>query len=185
MNIPQIQIRQEYGRIGINADNGTQEIEQPRPTVEMQQRSAKQTITRNRRGLEIDQERAWDALALGNNLKVMSKIYSMGKDIALKGIARRISEGKQLGDLTRGGNAIADISKDWRERFPEFDFRGPASSLNVDLSYTQDELNIDVERGGVDIDVQVNRPVHRYERGKLDIYMQQWPSINITVDLTA
>ena len=61
---------------------------------------------------------------------------------------------------------------------------GPASCLNVDIRYTQDELTIDVEPGGVDFDVQVNRPVHRYERGKLDIYMQQWPSIDITVDLS-
>ncbi len=102
----------------------------------------------------------------------------------MRGIARRVEEGKQLANLLYKGNAIADIAKGWRERFPEFDFRGPASGLNVDLNYTPSELTIDSEMGSIEYNVQPNRPIHSYEMGKLDIYMNQWPKIDITVDMS-
>lgn len=184
MNIPQIQITTQKAQIAVTTEQARQEIEQPGPEVSMNQKSSQLEISRIKRGLEIDQERAWDALALGKNTKVMSKIYSMASDIAMRGIARRIEEGRQIGNLLYQGNVFADISKNWRQRFPEFDFRGVASPLNVDISYTQDDLRINFERGGVQFDVKVNHPVHRYEAGRVNIYMQQWPSIDITVDLT-
>lgn len=184
MNIPQIQITTQKAQISVTTEQARQEIEQPGPEVSMSQKSSKLELSRTRRGLEIDQERAWDALALGKNTKVMSKIYSMASDIAMRGIARRIEEGRQIGNLLYQGNAFADIAKNWRQRFPEFDFRGEASPLNVNVSYTQDDLRINFERGSIQYDVQVNRPVQHYEAGRVNIYMQQWPSIEITVDLT-
>ncbi len=47
MNIPQIQIRQQYGQIGINAERGHQEIEQPGPDISMVQHRAKLDISRS------------------------------------------------------------------------------------------------------------------------------------------
>ncbi|MBJ6361929.1 DUF6470 family protein [Paenibacillus sp. GCM10012307] len=184
MTIPQIQIRQQYGQIGIHAERGQQEIEQPRPEISMVQHRAQMNISRSEGYLEINQERAWDALALGNNLETMKKIYSMAPEIAMRGIARRVEEGKQLANLLYKGNAIADIAKGWRQRFPEFDFRGPASGLNVDLYYTPSELSIDTEVGSIEYDVRTNAPILQYETGKLDIYMKQWPNIEITVDMS-
>ncbi|WP_424766654.1 DUF6470 family protein [Paenibacillus sp. sgz302251] len=180
MQIPQIQIRQQYAKIGIDADMGKQSIEQPKATLEIKQNQAVQSISQPKGQLDINQDRAWDALGLGNSLETMSKIYSMASDMALQGLARIVEKGNRMADIHLGGNPIAEMALDWQRTFPEFDFRGEASTDNVDVNYTPGQLSIETTPGRVEIHAQINRPIIQYERGKLDIYMQQHPSLQIT-----
>ncbi|MCU6708442.1 DUF6470 family protein [Paenibacillus sp. J5C_2022] len=180
MNIPHIQIRTQHAALSIDADIGKQHLEQPRPTVHMEQPRAEQSIRTAAGRLEINQDRVWDALALGNNLETMHKIYSMASDIALQGLARIVEKGNQMAAIHLGGNPIAESASEWQRTFPEFDFRGEASFDNIDFHYTPAEVSIETTPGKVNMDVQVNPPVHRYERGKLDIYMSQYPRVDIT-----
>lgn len=179
MPIPQIQIRQQHAVLSIDADLGKQHLEQPQATVEMEQIRPEQHFTTSRGRLEINQDRAWDALALGGNLETMSKIYSRASEMALRGLARIVDRGNRLADIHQGGNPIAEMARDWQRTFPEFDFRGEASSDNVDLSYKPAKVSIETTPGRINLNVEVNRPVHRYERGKLDIYMSQYPKVDI------
>ncbi|MBD2868412.1 DUF6470 family protein [Paenibacillus arenilitoris] len=179
MQIPQIQIRMQHAKLSIDADLGKQHLEQPQAAIDMKQIRPEQHFTTKQGHLEINQDRAWDALALGGNLETMSKIYSMASDMALQGLARIVEQGNRMADIHLGGNPIADSALEWQRTFPEFDFRGYASSGNVDLSYTPAEVAIDTTPGRVELNVQVNQPVHQYERGKLDIYMSQYPKVEI------
>ncbi|MEV5029663.1 DUF6470 family protein [Paenibacillus sp. LPE1-1-1.1] len=179
MQIPQIQIRQTPAILSIDADNGMQSLEQPQATVEMEQVRPEQHFTTTRSRLEINQDRAWDALGLGGNLETMSKIYSMASDMALRGLARIVEQGNRMADIHLGGNPIAEMARDWQRTFPEFDFSGEASYDNVDVSYTPAEVSIETTPGRVELNVQVNRPIHQYERGKLDIYMSQYSKVEI------
>ncbi|NIK79342.1 hypothetical protein FHS15_004502 [Paenibacillus castaneae] len=179
MQIPHIQMHSINAMLSIDADIGTQHLEQPRPTVDMEQIRPEQHFKTTNGRLEINQDRVWDALALGNNLETMSKIYSMASDIALQGIARIVEKGDQMASIHLGGNPIAEMAREWKRTFPEFDFRGPASFDNIDIEYTPSELSIETTPGQVKLNVQVNRPIHEYERGKLDIYMSQYPKVDI------
>ncbi|CAM4390156.1 DUF6470 family protein [Paenibacillus alkaliterrae] len=179
MQIPQIQIRQQHALLSIDADIGKQHLEQPQATVEMEQIRPVQHFTTSRAHLEINQDRAWDALALGGNLETMSKIYSMASDMALRGLARIVEQGNRMAEIHLGGNPIADMAGDWQRTYPEFDFRGEASYDNVDINYTPGELSIETTPGRINMNVEVNRPIHHYERGKLDIYMSQYPKVEI------
>lgn len=180
MNIPQIQMKLYHAVLSIDADQGQQQLEQRRPTVNMRQIRAEQQYTTTSGKIEIEQDRVWDALALGNNLETMSKIYSMSADLALQGIAKIVEKGNQMAAIHNRGNVIALMAREWQRTFPEFDFRGEASFDNIDMYYTPGELSIETTMGGVDIEVQVNQPIHEYERGKLDIYLSQYPKVEIT-----
>jgi hypothetical protein len=179
MQLPQIQIRQQQAQLYIDADLGKQSIEQPKATIDMRQIAPEQHFSTTRGQLQVNQDRAWEALGIGNHLKAMSTIYSMSSDIALQGLARIVQKGDQMAAIHLGGNPIAEMALDWKRTFPEFDFRGPASFLNVDVSYTPGELTRETTPGRVELNVQVNRPIHQYERGKLDIHMSQYPKVEI------
>ncbi|WP_141506477.1 DUF6470 family protein [Paenibacillus luteus] len=180
MQIPSIQMHLQHAVLSIDADIGKQQIEQPRPTVDIEQAKSQLQMSTTRGRLDINQDRVWDALGLGNNLETMSKIYSMASDIALQGIARIVQKGDQMASIHLGGNPIAEMAREWQRTFPEFDFRGPASFDNIDMNYTPAELSIETSPGKVNINVQVNKPILEYERGKLDIYMSQYPKVEIT-----
>lgn len=181
MAIGQIQIHQQSALIGIQIRPAEQRIEQPQATIDMHQIPAKLSIEQPMGVLEVDQGRAWDALGLANNLEVSSRIYSQAKDIALQGIARRMQEGRQLGDIAHvKSNPAPEMAKDWREKGPPLPVAGAASIDNVDVSFTPGKLQISVEQGGVELNVTPNRPIHEYTPGKAEIYMRQYASVQIT-----
>lgn len=180
MNIPQIQIQQIPARLGMDIEPGRQDLQQPRPTMEMEQIRPQLRIEQSVGHFEIDQERAWDALALGNNLQTMKKIYSMASNMALQGLARIVEKGNQMAAIHHGGNVIAEMAQDWKRTFPEFDFRGEASVLNVDMVFRPGNLSIEAQDGRVDLRVRVNPPEHRYERGRVNLSMEQYGSVQIT-----
>lgn len=181
MSIPQIQIYQQSGSIGINGQRGQQSLQQPRASVNMRQVAPVLQISQPNGNLQIDQDKAWDALGLASNRTVMNRIYTQAENVALKGIARRMQDGERLGNLAKlnGNNPIPGMAKDWRETSIEYNIKAPASCLNVDVNYTQGNLSIDAQAGYVDRDVQVNAPINNYTRGQLDIYMLQRPSIDV------
>lgn len=177
--IPQIQIRQTPALLGIDADLGTQSIEQPRPTFEMEQPRAQMEIHNPLGHFEIDQSAAWDGLGLGGNMKVMNRIYSTAPDIALQGLARIVEEGNRMADLTNPNNPFAELAADWRVSFPEFDIYGEAAYNNVKTDYVRGNFTLNAEAGHVKLHTEVNRPIYEYTRGKLDLYMQQYNKVEI------
>jgi len=180
MNIPHIQIQQTPALLGIDADLGQQELQQPRATQELRQVRPELRIEQPQGKLEINQDRAWDALGLGNNLETMNKIYSMAKDIAMRGLAKIVENGNRMASIHIKANPFAEFGKDWRKTFPEFDFRGPASFLNVSMQFTPGRLSVEVTPGRVEARAEVNAPIHHYTRGKLDLHMLQYGKVEIT-----
>jgi len=180
LQIPQIQIRQQYARIGIDADPGRLEMRQPAATLEMRTTKPKVLIEQPKGDLHIDQSKAWDALGLGGSLHVMDTIYSSARDIAMQGIAKIVDRGNRLAAIHEGGNPIADIGLEASYRFREYDFAGEASFDNVDIRYTARKSEIKVEEGAVQIESRPNRPEIAYHRGKLDVYLLQRGQLTIT-----
>jgi hypothetical protein len=179
IHFPQIQIRQQPAIMGIETEPGTQDIKQPKATMEMQIDQPKLEIRQQKGDLEIDQTRAWDALGQGPILAAMTRIYSQAKDEALRGIARIVENGNLMGDLRYKGNPIADIAQQSTLEHSEINYYGEASIGNVDIRYTMHKPEISVEEGKVNIYTRVNPPEIHYNNGKLHIYMKQYPKVEI------
>ncbi|MCZ8514874.1 DUF6470 family protein [Paenibacillus filicis] len=179
MSIPHIQIRQQYGQLGIDAELGKLDIKQPQATFEITTERPKLDIHAEQGVLYVDSSKAWDALGHGPALETMSKIYSRAHEVAMQGIARIVEEGNRLAAIHEGGNAIAEIAKEKGAEFFEFEFMGDASVNNVDMHYVPGKLDIQVHEGKVNINTYPNPPEINYTRGKLDFYMMQYPKVEI------
>ncbi|MDF2958969.1 MAG: hypothetical protein K0S39_704 [Paenibacillus sp.] len=178
--IPQLQYRPQHASFRIDADLGQLEMKQPRPTQEIEQVPAKLDIKQPKADMDIDQTKAWDALGKANNLEVMLRIYSQAKDIALQGIGRRVEDGNRMAQITKGGNAFAEIAQNIRVSFPEMNFEGEASYDNVDIHYKAGKPDIQVEEGGAKITARVNPPEVTYHRGKFDFQMLSYAKMEFT-----
>lgn len=177
--IPMIQITQQYAKIGFDADLGAYDIKQPRPTVEITTTPAKVDIRSPRGDLNIDQSKAWDALGVGSNLDLMNLIYSQSKSIALQGIVRIVEDGNRMGAIHLDRNPIGDIA--WDRAFGDLEpIEFPSPSYDsVDIQYTPRKPEINVELGNVVITSHPNQPQINYIKGKMNVYMEQYNSIEI------
>lgn len=180
MKLPQIQIQQQYGKIGIQTKNASQEIRQPKATFEMTTTRPQVEIYSPRGELIIDQSRAWDALGVGGNLQTMSRIYAQSKELALQGVANIVEKGNRMAAIHTGEDAISGIAQSQAFRQFELHFLGEASYLNVDIRYTARKPEINVTNGRVNINTHPNRPEVNYNPGKVNIYMLQWPKVEFT-----
>jgi hypothetical protein len=178
--IPQIQIQQLYGKIGIETTNASQEMRQPRATYEVTTTRPQVDIRSPRGELIIDQSRAFDALGLGGTLQALSRVYEQSKEIGLQGIADIVQNGNQMAAIQTHQDAIAAIAgvEAFKESFMET--RGEASYLNVSEQYIAHKPEVNVTNGEVNINTHPNPPEVTYNPGKVNIYMLQWPKIEIT-----
>lgn len=175
---PQIQIRQQYARIGIDADLGRQEIRQRPAQLTLKTEPSRLTVESKPGELTIDQTKARDALGVGSSLAFMSRVYEEARSMGLQGIAQIVERGNRMADIPNQTNAIADIAQDYSFQPYDFNYQFQAASMdNVDLSYTAHKPAIAFKPATVDIQVKVNAPEISYTRGKLDIYMQQYASV--------
>ncbi|NEW08852.1 hypothetical protein GK047_22915 [Paenibacillus sp. SYP-B3998] len=181
LSFPQIQISQQYGKIGIDADLGRQEIQQPRATQELITTPSVMEIDSNPGHLFIDNSKWHDALGHGPFLEVMNRIYSQSRSIALQGIAKIVEDGNRLAAIHTGENVVAALAKESTEDidFSEYMYMGDASVDNIDIRYEAGELTIQFQPARVEHNVTINRPQIDYHRGKLDIYMLQYPKVEI------
>ncbi|MDQ1911279.1 DUF6470 family protein [Paenibacillus sp. GD4] len=180
VTFPQIQIRQQYAKLGMDADHAVIEQQQPKATYEMKRIPSQLDMKQPIGELTIDQSKAWDAYGKGGILTTMNRIYSQAESIALQGIARRVEQGNRLADIASKRNAIAENAKDLFFTFPEFDYAGPASYDNVDITYQARKPEIQVTDGRIDVNTHPNKPELSFQRGKLDMYMLQYASVEIT-----
>lgn len=172
--LPIVGIHQTYAKLGIDADLGTQSIKQPRATFNLKYEDPKLSIDQPQGQLWIDQDKAWDALGVGGTLTMLRRIYSQGPQMAWNAVKKIAQEGDRMAASAHTGeNVIAELAKDIRVSFQQFQYAGPASYDNVDVNYEAGDLNVEVQPGRINLNTGVNPPVYDYHRGKLDIYLLQ------------
>ncbi|SDS98684.1 hypothetical protein SAMN05444162_2774 [Paenibacillaceae bacterium GAS479] len=174
---PVVGITQKPALIGIDGDLGKYSIVQRPAEVTLRTVPGELTIRQYRPELQIDSTRAREALSGGAFSSVLSRIYSGVQQLYLEGIARRMEQGSRLVAIHIPSNTIANIigTDNLPISFPET--RGPASMDNVDVSFNVRPPDISVTRARSEMEVQVNKPEIQYTRGKLDVYMRQYPSV--------
>jgi hypothetical protein len=85
-----------------------------------------------------------------------------------------------MAQITKGGNAFAEIAMDVRVSFPEMKIEGEASYDNVDINYTMGKPDIQVQEGGAKITARVNPPEIEAQRGKFDFQMLSYAKMEFT-----
>lgn len=180
IKIPKIQIHQQYAKLGMDADKASMEQRQPAATMDLSTTKPQLQMKSPSGELKIDQSRAWDALGCGGILEAMNRIYDQADSLFLQSLQRMVERGNRLAEIHTGVNAIAENASELFLTYPQFNYYGPASPDNVDIHYTARKPQIEVERGQVNLDVQMNRPELIFQRGKLDIYMLQHGKVEFT-----
>lgn len=181
MRIPQIQIQTTDAKIGLDIQNPVQQIEQPSADMQIRQPAAELSIQTTKSQLQIDQTQVRADLGFYSSLDLVSNAAQKGEQDILEGIARRAREGRQLGDIRKGQNAIADIAATKNERMQQksLGIRFIPSFGAVKLDYIPGDVEIDVQPKKPEIDVMIRKPVHNYTPGKVNVELLQKPSIEI------
>jgi len=183
ITFPQIQIRQQYAKIGIDADHAVVEQRQPKPTYEMKYVKPELRIEQPLGDLSIDQTKAWGAYGRDGALASSNRIYDQLQGVYLQNLARKVEQGNRLADIPSATSAIAENAKELFLTFPELNYHGAASYDNVDIRYSPRKPVIEATDGRVEVNVRVNPPELTFHRGKLDIYMMKHASVEITPPL--
>ncbi|GAB6931756.1 DUF6470 family protein [Calditerricola satsumensis] len=182
MQLPRLEIRQTFARLGLEITRPVQEIEQPKPDLGLTQRPARLTIERVPGRLVIDQSEAWAASGLKDPLTLARDCAAEGREAALDGIARIAEEGDRLRAIETGENAIAAIAAEKALPPPaDFTIALMPSPFSVKMRYEPTRLLLHWELGGAFFDPKTHRPVHRYIPGKVNPYLLQKQQLEIAV----
>lgn len=178
-SVPLIRLDIQSGRIGVDVQRGQWDIRQPKADMEMHTTPLTMEIRSPQGELHIDQSAAWDALGMGSHTTFMNRIYSESKNIALQGIASIVEKGNRLAAIHKGGSPIADLAAQRAFEPSNMNYLGEASYDNVDLDYTANKVEINVNPGSVDIQITPHQAEITYTPGKVSIYMQQYPKVEM------
>lgn len=172
-----LQIHQTPARLYMDADPGQYSIRQPKAEVHITTTPGVLEVESTPIKMEVDSSKAFAAYHGGNSLEMNQRIYSGFQQMYLQALAKRVEQGNQAAAIHKPGNTIAEIyGTDWKPiPFPET--RGEASMDNVDIRITTAPPDVRVSRAQVDVQAEAHKPEIEYTRGKLEVYMKQYPSV--------
>lgn len=179
--IPFPTVESQRGIIGIETQKARVEIRRPLPDV--QSRTIPSVVRMNNAPgqLEIDQRATDNALTGGRPMAFWQRIYSQYQQVARDNLQQIVEKGNRMGDLKTPGNPIPDIAiEESREGAPDLQIFGEATPRNISFRYTPNDLNMQVERGRVERNVQIHRPEVNVQPYSVRIYMEQYPKLTIT-----
>ena len=179
MNIPKLQIHTTNAKLGLNIHDPQQHIEQPPADLEIKQPPAEITIDVQKGELFIDASEARSYYGF-KTVQELEKIAAQkGYQDSLEGIARRAREGYQLMNIGKNRNAIQAIAKSKTNDIKKLGIAFIPKANTVKIQYNPATVDIDVKRNDPIINVKINKPIHKYTPGKVDLEMLQMPSVKI------
>lgn len=177
MNIPQIQIRQQYAKIGMDIREAELQIQQKDAEISIQQPAAKLEIRQVNVELKIDNYPHRYDLNIKNPTDFLQDTKQYSRQKILQSIARIAQNGDRIMRLKNKGNIIAEIAAE--ETFqPEGRLsikwlRGPK------FEAVPGKVDIEAEERKVSMDVKLNKPEVVFNRGTVRVSMAQYNQISI------
>lgn len=185
MKFPQIQIRTTDMKIALNIDDPVQIIRQPKVSQHIEQPAAILEIKTTYPKLTIDSSQARRDLGLIGPLEATENYAKKGRQAALKGIARRAREGRQMMENSgkgMGRQIIQNIAiQNHAPKPPSYNIKFVPSVGSVKIDFIPGETDIKVTPQKPKIDVQINKTIHEYTPGKVTTEVVEYPSIEIGV----
>ncbi|MEC0244666.1 DUF6470 family protein [Paenibacillus chitinolyticus] len=181
MQIPRIQISQQYTKIGLSTTEGKLSIEQPKAELNLQQDNPKVSMETEKSNLEIDSTRAWSALGSSKLIEMRDLIAQSAFDISMQNIAEIAQNGDRMMEITNHSNAFADIARQNAFKDRPVQVTAEPSYDNVDINYAPSVIHSTVQDGKITFDPKLSSPRIQYEAGKLEAYVTQKNAISFSV----
>lgn len=181
MHLISLSIHSTMGKIHIQSTPPSLEIHQQPADQTIKQPKAELTIFKTSSQLLIDQTEAWNNLDLKSAFVRIREAAENGHQAVLEGIARRAEEGDDLLHIERGGNAIKEHAIKHTIRDHTYDTGHTPPFLAVKESYTPSRLKVDWQTKKPIVDVKSHAPTFHPERGHVDITMEHYPSVTLSV----
>lgn len=184
MQTPQIRIQSTPAKIGLTIQNAVHTYKQPKAEQHIEQPKADVSIKQESPKLSIDQTKAWQNIGLKSVFVRSEEYANNARQKGLEHIATMAQEGDELMRIESGGNPIASQAKRMVDGLWEFNIQ-PGGRPTYDL------VDISIEAGGANIDVQRNEPIlkatkrdpeFQYERGQVTAQIEQYSDVNIDFD---
>lgn len=182
MKFPQLQMESVRGRISIEQNPAKIEIRQAKATQTIEQPKAEMSIQTTKGKMNIDQSQAWEDRLLMSTIRLNEMHAQEGMRAIQEGTARRAEQGAQLLQIEHDGNVIADQAiENGHPQMKQLSIKYVPSPFSVKLNYEPAKVDIDIQARQPIIDVQINKPELTFERGPVNITMEQYPELHISV----
>jgi Family of unknown function (DUF6470) len=180
MNVPQIRLESTSAKIGLTIDKPVQEIQQQPADLMIKQPTPELQIDRSPSQLTIDQTEAWADMDLKHISRRIEEFAQKGYEDWLTGLSRLAQEGDDLMRIENGGNPIPEHAKMNSESpIYEFNIGFIPSDNSVKINYQPSVVKLNWQTHKPEINVKVNKPVHQYTPGPVNIDLTQKPSLSI------
>lgn len=180
MKMPQIRLTSQLAQIGMQQIKGKQYIEQPKADLSIQQPKAEMSIQSKPAKLTIDQTQAWEETNLMSTPRHIEKFAHEGLTAALEGAGRRAEQGTELMKIEQQGNPIVEQAiRNGYQQMKPISMKYIPSPFAVKINVEPAELQIDTMINKPNIQAIPQKPIHHYERGSLQIYMEQYEQLQI------
>ncbi|WP_107840223.1 DUF6470 family protein [Metasolibacillus meyeri] len=186
MRLPQIQIQTTDIQMNWKIHDPVQRIRQPRAEQTISQPPATVRIHTTPSNLQIDSSDARRDLGYFPTGEMIKRYAQEGRQEMLKGLSRRVREGRQMmlsAGKGQGGAVIQQIAKQntGPKRPGPYNIKFVPSIGSVKIKYTPATVDVNITRNEPKIDVKVNKPIHDYTPGKVTGTMTQRPRVDIDV----
>src|SRR5699024_1345935 len=183
MYMPKLHLQSNMGRIGMESTKGYVGLAQPRAELSIEQPAAQMNIETKDGVLHIDQTEAFADAGLKSVKRMIQEHDQEGYQAYLEGIGRRASQGSELMRIEHGGNTIIQQAEaNAYQALKELGVTFIPGSLSVQFEYEKGSVDIQVTTKSPRIEAHT-RPVEiNFVQGNLSIYMEEYPSLDITVD---
>ncbi|MER2190097.1 MAG: DUF6470 family protein [Solibacillus sp.] len=186
MQLPKIQIQQTDIQMDLTITKPFQKIQQPQAQLSISQPAATLEINTTNAKLDINMDQFWRDLGSVLPGEVISEYAQKGRQGALQGISRRVSEGRQMllgAGKGQGRATLQNIAKQNHgpERVGPYNIKFIPSIGSVKVNITPGTTDIEFHRQFPKIDVQVNKPQMDFTYGDVRGKMIARPNIEIDV----
>lgn len=180
MNIPKSHIQSTDAKIRLNIRQPVQRIEQPNAKLDLQQPMAKLSIKTTKSKLSIDAFKARESIGYKNTRSRTAEIAQQSIQDGLEGIARRAQEGNDLMRIENGGNPIVQHAKSrGRQPYSSLNIKFIPQAGSVKVNYQPSKVDISIEPQKVINNTKINKPIHQYTPGSVEVEILQYPSVKI------
>ena len=186
MRFPQIQISTTDIQMDYRITKPFQQIRQRPADLKISQPAATVQINTTNAKLDINMDQMWRDLGSKPVGEFIKEYAQMGRQEMLKGMSRRMGEGRQImmsAGKEQGRATIQNISKQNHgpERPGPYNIKFIPSIGSVKVNITPGTTDINIERNAPKIDVKVNKPQMDFTYGKVSGKMMVRPDVQIDV----
>ncbi|HLS20572.1 MAG TPA: DUF6470 family protein [Bacillota bacterium] len=180
MRVPQIRMQSQFAKIGMEQQFASLNIQQPKADLKIEQHHAKMSIEAPKGELIIDQSQAWEEANLMSTPRLIEKQGAEGLQAVAEGAARRAEQGDELMKIEQSNNPIYNQAlENGFQQQKTLSLKYMPSPFSVKIDYIPADVHIEFIAQAPTIEAVPNKPIIDFEPSVLNIYMEQYESLDI------